>query len=453
MFVRVLSVLGCLGLAGCGSAYIAPSVSTQDVSGVNVQVLPITARSVRVANSSAYTPKSLPSAFYQTAGNNPNTRGLPKAPDASVDKENRPRGFETRLPPKTATQPYLIGVGDVLLLATPSATSSVEELSGLLAAQNRRQGYTVQDDGSIAIPDVGRVAVAGLSLEEAEAEIFKELVANQIDPSFSLEIAEFKSKKVSIGGAVGTPIVAPITLTPLYLDEALAAAGGVNSKDLDYTVIRLYRNGNLYQIPLQEMYSKRSLQKILLVAGDSIFVDTEFELDRAQAYFAEQIALSNFKRSARSQALSELQNEFSMRSTVLDDQRDNFLERVELGASEREYVYLTGEVTQQARFPLPFEKTASLADALYDQNGFSTRTGNPSQIYVLRGSGTSTETTSVTAWHLDASNAVNIIHATRMELRPNDVIFIAEQPVTKWNRVLTQLGPSLVNSSVAAAVN
>jgi polysaccharide export outer membrane protein len=59
----------------------------------------------------------------------------------------------------------------------------------------------------------------------------------------------------------------------------------------------------------------------------------------------------------------------------------------------------------------------------------------------------------VTAWHLDASNAVNLIVATRMEMRPNDVIFIAEQPITRWNRVIQQFVPTLITSGVALAVN
>lgn len=130
----------------------------------------------------------------------------------------------------------------------------------MLAAQNRRQGYTVQDDGAIAIPDVGRVMVAGLTLEEAEAALFQRLLSAQIDPSFSLEIAEFNSKRVSIGGAVGTPTIAPITLTDLTLDAAIALAGGIQTPDLDYASIRLYRDGALYQIPLNDYLSRGELQ-------------------------------------------------------------------------------------------------------------------------------------------------------------------------------------------------
>ncbi|WP_323770758.1 hypothetical protein [Antarctobacter sp.] len=48
-----------------------------------------------------------------------------------------------------------------MLLATRGAASTIEQLSGLLAAQNQRQGYTVRDDGSIAILEIGAVQLGG----------------------------------------------------------------------------------------------------------------------------------------------------------------------------------------------------------------------------------------------------------------------------------------------------
>ena len=59
----------------------------------------------------------------------------------------------------------------------------------------------------------------------------------------------------------------------------------------------------------------------------------------------------------------------------------------------------------------------------------------------------------VTAYHLDGSNPVNLIRATDMELRPNDIVFVAQQPVTKWNRVVQQLTTSLIVAGVAQLTN
>lgn len=442
----LVAILG-LSVAGCGTVYRTSDVVEGVAGGTNVRVLELTAESVIQANRSTIAPRSLPAYFSQTAGSGSGVRGgVGALPSPTFRDEVRPQALELRLPPRADPGPYQIGVGDVVLLATPRAATSVEQLSGLLAAQNSRQGYTVQDDGSINIPDVGRVRIAGLTIEDAEAALFQRLVENQIDPTFSLEISEFNSRKVSIGGAVGQPAVVPVTLTPLYLEEALAAAGGITVEDQDYASIRLYRDGTLYQIPLSELYSRASLTRTRLLPGDAIFVDTEYELSRAQEYFTQQITLIQARQVARQAALSELQLEVTLRRSNLDEARANYQTRVDLGADNRDYVYLAGEVGTQARFALPFERKANLADALYDSGGVASSTGDISQIYVLRASSDPREFGAVTAWHLDTRNAANLALATRFELRPDDIIFIAQQPVTKWSRSVSQIVPQVLSA-------
>lgn len=453
--MRMLSAVAIvLTMAGCDVVYNSPAVLEGTTDAAKIRVLPVTAENVLLANRSVYRPQTLPAIFSQTSGGVGAARGAGALPEPAFEPQTRPAALQTRIPPAPAPEAYRIGTGDVLLLATPQAGSTVEELTGLLAAQNRRQGYTVQDDGMIAIPDVGRVSVGGLTLEEAEAELFQRLVENQIDPTFSIEIAEFNSRKVAIGGAVASPTVAPIALTPLYLDEALAAAGGVRVDDLDYASVRLYRDGTLYQIPLTKLYAQAGLQKIRLVDGDSVFVDTEFELSQAAAYFQEQIRLSEFRQRSRQAALQELELEVSIRQANLNEARSNFETRLELGAVARDFVYITGEVNTAGRYALPFGQTATLADALFDAGrGVPTRTGDVAQIYVLRGTDDPAEFAAITAWNLDARNVGALVLATRFELRPNDVVFVAEQPITRWNRVVTQIVPSLLTTGVNSVTN
>lgn len=422
-------------LSGCGVIYIVPDVSDQ-LSDTAVTVLPLNRTTAQQANQSDYVPRTLPAAFFQNAGAGGGLRGAGALPDPALELQNRPGPAGVRLPDYVPPAPYELGVGDVVVLATPTSASTVEELSGLLAAQSRRQGYTVQDDGAIAIPDVGRVQIAGLNMEEAESVVFQALVASQLDPTFSIEVAEFNSKRVAIGGAVRNPTVVPITLTPLTLQEAISAAGGVDTLDTQFMTVRLYRNGTLYQVPLDQLPNV----DVRLLAGDSIFVDADYQLDRAQAYFTEQITLATLRQSARSQAIDELQAQVSLHRAALSEDRANFEAQLAADAIDRDFVYLTGEVAQQGRFPLPFGRHATLADALFTQGGALPETGNPAAIYLLRGDAQG----AVSAYHLDGSNAVNLLHATVIELRPNDIVFVAQQPVTRWNRTLQQMIPSLI---------
>jgi len=234
------------------------------------------------------------------------------------------------------------------------------------------------------------------------------------------------------------------------LREAVQLAGGVNAPDLDYVTIRIYRDGNLYQIPAQDFFQRPDLQEVRLVDGDSVFVDTTYQLDQAKSYFEEQIQLAQFRQTSRTQALAELSTEIGLRRAELAEARANFTARADLDGIPRDYVYLSGEVDKQSRIALPFDQKANLADALFGQGGVPTREANPSQIYVLRSRDTANGEFAVTAYQLDAKNAAYLALATRFELRPNDIIFVSEQPVTKWNRAISQITPSLIFQAAAA---
>ncbi len=458
------SLAAVVGLTGCGVIYTSPSVSdgTRGYNSLgdasfNVEVVPLSFETALAANLQPYVPARLP-AFFSPSGARGGKAPRPIAtgafPPAATEPTAAPAPLTTTLPPPLEVSPYRIGVADVLLLSANTAEATLNDLPGLISAQSKRQGYIVQDDGAIAIPDVGRIRVAGLSMEGAEGRIFDALVEKRFDPTFSLEISEFNSQRVSVGGSVAAPTVVPITLKPLYLQEALQMAGGVRTSDPDYTAIRLYRDGDLYQIPLNEFYSNRGMREVLLKDGDSIFVDTGYEIEQARAYFEEQLRLRQalFDEQRFDYTLRQLQLEDArLSATLAADQREAFKDRVELGAVERGYAYIAGEVQKPHRLALPFETRAYLADLLFQEEGINMREGDYSEIYILRAATRPEEAGGVTAYHLNASNAANLAVATQMEIRPGDVVFVAEHPVTAWNRVITQLTPSLFSQVVGVS--
>ncbi|MEM7723183.1 MAG: polysaccharide biosynthesis/export family protein [Pseudomonadota bacterium] len=438
-------------LLGCGVIYQTSTVRDAAGDGDGVRIVDISPEVVQRANASPYQPSSLPEAFSRIAGAASPNLNAP-LPEPVFDPEQRPNAVELRLPPEADPGPYRIGIGDVLLLATPQGPETVEDLAGGVATPSQRQRFMVQDDGALSVPQVGRVVVSGLTLEAAEDVLFDRLIEARLDPTFSLEIAEFNSQRVTIGGSINAPGVVPLTLSPLFLDGAIAGAGGFSVPVTEFSVIRIYRNGSLFQIPVTELYSDEGVRRIRLLDGDSIFVDTEYDLDRAQAFFEEQIDRAEFTRAARAAAITELSTEINLRRAALTESRENFRAQVEFGAADQKYVYVAGEVGQLGRFELPFDNRATVADALFDAGGLLARTADPSQIYVLRAESSSVPDEFVTAYRLDTRNAANYFLATQMELRPGDVIFVAPQPVTQWNRVVTQLIPSLSAANVADTV-
>ncbi|MCT4608351.1 MAG: polysaccharide biosynthesis/export family protein [Pelagimonas sp.] len=432
-----------VGLTGCGVTYHSSSVKGRE-DGSKVHVVDLTPATIAQANSNPYTPRALPAEFFAAAGGGTGVAGVGALPAQPFLPTERPETLEERPLPDVTAPDYVIGVGDVLLLATSGNTGTVEQLTGLLAAQSKRQGYTVRDDGTIAIPQIGSVPVEGLTLQSAEETLFQALVTNQLDPTFSLEVAEFNSQRISVGGAVRDPKLVPVTPSKITLGEALTAAGGLSVKDEDFATIRIFRADTLYQMPLSKFRKNQSWQNKVLLNGDAIFVDTTYDLDRALSYYKSQLDVIALRSDSRSKALQSVQVEMAMRRAALSERRENFLSREKLGAVKRDYVYLTGEVKSQGRVALPFDHMASLADVLYGEKGFDNTTGNPKQIYVIRAN---EGAYSANAYHLNASNAADLIMTTRFEMRPNDIVFIEEQPITKWNRALQQIFPSLITAT------
>ena len=452
--IYLTGIILLIGLSACGVVYHSPKISEVTDGGINVQVLPLTGESLRIANQNSYTPRELPPAFHQTSGRGALNISTPPPPRFSNPVTNVSAQHHMRLPPPQPISPYEIGVGDTISLTT----RSIPATSGLQDSQNSdehsQQEYTVQDDGAISIPDIGRIEIAGMTLENAEAAIFQNFLEQQADPVFGLEISAFNSARITISGAVAQPGISTLGLTPVYLREALSEAGGLQLSDPDSATIRLHRAGKMYRIPVSEYMAQPDVQNLRMVAGDAIYADAGHDQDQARIFFEEQIQIANLRQNARRDALNALSEELAITRANLEEQRSNFEARQTLGNSERDYVYLTGEVAQQGRYPLPFGRKGTLADAIFEgASGLPTETANLRQIYVLRGSSGDAEFDTITAWHLDAGNAVNLLLATRFTLVPNDIIFVAEQPITRWGRVVRQISPSLITTPITEVSN
>ena len=142
------------------------------------------------------------------------------------------------------------------------------------------------------------------------------------------------------------------------------------------------------------------------------------------------------RQQSRQGSLEALQVEVTLLRDWQSNQRENFLKAQSLGAHKPDYVYLTGVVGVQSHFALLFAEQAVLADALFDVGGIAPWTGDVSQIYVLRGPTKDEEFRAIMAWHLDTINAIDLVYAADFQLRPKDIIFVAEQPVTRWDRAM-----------------
>jgi polysaccharide export outer membrane protein len=132
---------------------------------------------------------------------------------ALIARAQMPTSASTTEPGRAA---YVLGVDDQLVI-------QVEDLDEFKGDHPIR----VDMQGNIRLPIVGRLHVAGLTVEQTEGELRKSLGTVLKDPQVTVLVAEFRSHPVSVLGSVKNPGVVQITGTKT-LYEVLASAGGAN---------------------------------------------------------------------------------------------------------------------------------------------------------------------------------------------------------------------------------
>ena len=107
----------------------------------------------------------------------------------------------------------------------------------------------VDMQGNIRLPIVGRMHVAGLTVEQTEAGLRQRLSAVLRDPEVTVVLAGFRSHPVSVLGAVRTPGVVQI-MGKKSLSEVLSMAGGANP-DAGNTIV-ITRRKDAAPLPLPQ---------------------------------------------------------------------------------------------------------------------------------------------------------------------------------------------------------
>ena len=145
----------------------------------------------------------------------PQVPGTTYKPDFEIPKSEGPGG-----PPKTdasapglPTEGYVIGPQDNLSITV----SDEPELTSK---------YRVDSDGTISMPYLKRVTLAGLSLADAQDKITALLKADFIrNPQVRVEVDQFKARSVLMTGEVRIQGKLTLPGTTMSLLEALALAG------------------------------------------------------------------------------------------------------------------------------------------------------------------------------------------------------------------------------------
>jgi polysaccharide biosynthesis/export protein len=240
-------------------------------------------------------------------------------------------------------------------------------------------GNPVLPDGTMYYPHVGVVQVAGKTVAEIRRLLTDRLQLIVKDPQLDVRVAAFRGKKVHVSGEVLQPTAVPITDVPLRVQDAIAAARGFGP-EADPSNVTLSRAGKVHHLDLQALYDQGDLsQNWVLRDGDVVHVP---------------------------------------------DRNPN-------------RVFIMGEVRRQ-QAKVMVKRRMTLAEAIGDSEGVDPSTANVARIYVIRGDFDTPD-----IFRLDAGSADALLLATQFQLQPRDVVFVATYELTRWNRVMTQIAPTI----------
>ncbi|MDB4208831.1 polysaccharide biosynthesis/export family protein [Amylibacter sp.] len=235
-------------------------------------------------------------------------------------------------------------------------------------------------NGNILLPIIGSINVVNRTLKDLQNDIHNKFVEEGLNPKFQLEITNTESKKAYlIQKNVGSAVI-PLRKSNITLKELLLTSQKPDqTSNNSLTVITLTRNNEKYRM---------TGEQLIALNAPNIWIQDK-----------DQIEIENL-------------------------------------AYKPGQVYALSGAGSAQIIPIDPSKRETLADILFVPGGaFGNVLAKRSEVYLIRGR------KPLSAFHLDARNASRILVGAKIELRPSDIIYIAERPIISFARTLAEINP------------
>lgn len=281
---------------------------------------------------------------------------------------------------------YKIGSGDILNITLWNVQDVNMTIGSLRGTGNA--GVSVDSNGYIFYPLVGRFQVKGKTVPVVREQLTAALKKYIVDPQLDVNITEFRSQHVSVTGAVRNTGQFPITTVPMTVLDIISLAGGF-MPEADTRNIKWTHNGKLETLSLQDLIQEGDIsQNKLLFGGDIVYIPS----------------------------------------------------------AENSPVHVMGEVGRQANVTID-NNGLSLTAALGKVSGMDQALSDATGVFVIRKIPNDVNRKPFHIYQLDLSDATAYGLGTQFMLQPQDVVYVTAAPVTLWNRVMSQLIPTVDGGS------
>ena len=278
-----------------------------------------------------------------------------------------------------AAYDYKIGVGDVLSIVVWDHPELTAPFGSFNNVQD--QGNVVREDGTIFYPFVGQLEVAGRTARAIQEELAVKLADYIESPQLDVRVVNYRSQRFFVTGFVSNPGTYPVTDVPVRVVEALGLAGGL-LPDADLYDVTLSRGDESFNIPLYDVLYEGNLSgNALLQHGDVLHV-----------------------------APNELRR-----------------------------VFVMGEVQKPVTIPMT-NRSLTLTQALGEAGGVQEARADGRGVYVIRKSEFEGV---IDVYQLDVSEAWAFALGDEFLLQPRDVVYVSAAPISRWNRWVSNVLPSL----------
>jgi len=233
--------------------------------------------------------------------------------------------------------------------------------------------------GNILLSDIGSFRALNKTLQELQLEVSNKLSDIGLVANFQLELTDFASKKAFLIYKDQKSEIIVLTNKSTTLRELVLSKSETATTSEGLLILTLKRGGRTFNMTVEQILDP-NLDDIWIQNGDQI------EIENLKYKPGQVFALSG-----------------SNSATII---------------------------------PIEPSIRESLADVLFIPNGpLNNGMLERSEVYLLRGQ------KPIMAYHLDTQDVSRLLIAAQTELRPNDIIFVADRPIISFARTLSEISP------------